>query len=78
MICVCVVQYEHVLCCVVVCDVVLCDVDTCCVVCGVPWADEQHEVQSTMNIEQRDSEPGTSITQNLLPAEEGKGPVQLG
>ncbi|MDK2413516.1 V-type ATPase 116kDa subunit family protein, partial [Aphanizomenon sp. 202] len=39
---------------------------------------DEHEVQSTMNIEQRDSEPGTSITQNLLPAEEGKGPVQLG
>lgn len=66
-------QCEHVLCCVV-----LCDVDTCSAVCGVPWADEQHEVQSTMNIEQRDSEPSTSITQNLLPAEEGKGPVQLG
>ncbi|XP_037802746.1 V-type proton ATPase 116 kDa subunit a1-like isoform X1 [Penaeus monodon] len=39
---------------------------------------DEHEVQSTMNIEQRDSEPSTSITQNLLPAEEGKGPVQLG
>lgn len=28
--------------------------------------------------DERDSEPNSSITQNLLPAEEGKGPVQLG
>ncbi|KAK8728253.1 hypothetical protein OTU49_009193 [Cherax quadricarinatus] len=27
---------------------------------------------------ERDAEPNSSITQNLLPAEEGKGPVQLG
>uniref|UniRef100_A0A0N7ZA30 V-type proton ATPase subunit a n=1 Tax=Scylla olivacea TaxID=85551 RepID=A0A0N7ZA30_SCYOL len=38
----------------------------------------QEEAQTSLTIEQRDSEPNSSITQNLLPAEEGKGPVQLG
>lgn len=38
----------------------------------------QEEGQSSIPVEQRDSEPNSSITQNLLPAEEGKGPVQLG
>nr|XP_053650997.1 V-type proton ATPase 116 kDa subunit a 1-like isoform X1 [Cherax quadricarinatus] len=38
----------------------------------------EHEGPSSLRLEQRDAEPNSSITQNLLPAEEGKGPVQLG
>ncbi|XP_069189056.1 V-type proton ATPase 116 kDa subunit a 1 isoform X2 [Procambarus clarkii] len=39
----------------------------------------KHVLQITqIFFDERDSEPNTSITQNLLPAEEGKGPVQLG
>ena len=47
-----------------------------CVVVWLPL--NQQEAQTSLTIEQRDSEPSSSITQNLLPAEEGKGPVQLG
>ena len=47
-----------------------------CVVVWLPL--NQQETQTSLTIEQRDSEPSSSITQNLLPAEEGKGPVQLG
>ncbi|KAG0710496.1 V-type proton ATPase subunit a isoform 1 [Chionoecetes opilio] len=40
---------------------------------------QEQEAQTSLTIEQRDSEPNSSITANLLPAEEGKGgPVQLG
>ncbi|XP_071535603.1 V-type proton ATPase 116 kDa subunit a 1-like isoform X2 [Panulirus ornatus] len=39
----------------------------------------KHVLHTTqLFFEERDSEPNSSITQNLLPAEEGKGPVQLG
>ena len=48
------------------------------VVVVVWWLLYQQEAQTSLTIEQRDSEPNSSITQNLLPAEEGKGPVQLG
>lgn len=39
---------------------------------------DEQETQSSVPLEQRDAEPNSSITQNLLPAEEGKAPVQLG
>ncbi|XP_064102053.1 V-type proton ATPase 116 kDa subunit a 1-like isoform X1 [Macrobrachium nipponense] len=38
----------------------------------------EHEAKSPFESEQRDAEPNSSITQNLIPAEEGKGPIQLG